>query len=97
VEIVTDYFGRERQELEVTWDLVRLASEAAALLMVEGVCVDMTIGIVRERYGVESSSRAGALREMVALIGRAVRALESVDLENGVGGVSLLVPSGGWS
>ena len=97
METVTDYFGRERQELEVTWDLVRAASEAAALLAAGGARVDLVVDVVRQRYGVESSSRAGALREMVALIGHAVRALESVDPENGIGGVSLFVPlEGGW-
>ena len=84
-------------ELEVTWDVLRRASEAAALLAVDGWNGDVVVETVRERYGVASTSRTGALREMIALIGLLVLVLEEIGPEYGVSGASVVVPAEGWS
>lgn len=99
METVTDYFGRERLELEVSSEVLEGVLEAAALLAAGGLRSrnELVISAVRERYGVASTSRLGALRELVALVRHLVRALDTVDPASGVAGVSLLVPlEGGW-
>jgi hypothetical protein len=55
------------------------------------------LALVRERYGVRSRTKAGALDEMMALREYVRMALEEIGPEYGVAGASLVVPAGGWS
>ena len=103
METVTDYFGRERQEIECSPGVLMHVLQCVACLQIEtrtGLkhSGGSVLALVRERYGVRSRTKAGALEEMIALRDHMRQALESVDPENGIGGVSLLVPlEGGWS
>ena len=99
---MTDYFGRERQEIECSPGVVMHVLQCIACLRIEtrtGLkhSGGSVLALVREQYGVRSRTKAGALEEMLALRDLMRQALESVDLENGIAGVSLLVPAGGWS
>ena len=98
METVTDpRTGADRWSIEVTWEALRVAVEDAEAVTRGGSSVDFRLGVLRDRWGVVSTSRAEALREMLALIGLLTLALEEMGPEYGVAGASLLVPAGGWS